>query len=115
MLMDELTTLTASNEKIRKMSRAELNSLAGDKVVIQGSTFVWIPRYTYKYEGTQLKIVYSNLINDYTDDDYIKNPAFYYGGYAGANGAEEPNSGYYGGGKELTGIWVSKYEAGYNQ
>ncbi|MBR1373711.1 hypothetical protein IJ556_04585 [bacterium] len=114
MLMDELTLDTTSNDELRNMTRDELNALSGT-VVVPGSTFVWIPRYTYKEQGGNISIMYSHLTEDYTENGYIKSPAFYFGAYNGADTDLEPNSGYVGGGKELTGIWVSKYEAGYNQ
>lgn len=117
MLMDELVLESHSNAQLRKMTREELNALKGESVVTPGSTFVWIPRYTYKEEASgETSIVYSKLTQDYLNNGYIKNPAFYFGEYQGANSdlTEEANSGYVAGGKELTGIWISKYEAGYS-
>lgn len=120
MLMDELELSTASNYELRQMTRSEINELVNDstpdEITVQGSTFIWIPRYTYKDDGNgNIEIVYSNLIKDYTEDGYVKSSAFYFGGYNGAESDIEPNSGYVGGGVELTGIWVSKYEAGFNK
>lgn len=116
MLMDD-TTLRDSNgnlltnEKIRGMN---IENLVGMIVEIEGSMFIWIPRYTFKEESNgTTSIVYSNLTKDYTQNGYTKSPAFYFGEYAGAESTEENNSGYIAGGKELTGIWISKYEAGY--
>lgn len=116
MLLDDTTLRNSSgrlftNEEIRGMN---LENLIGMEVVTEGSIFVWIPRYTYKEEadGTT-SIVYSNLTKDYTNDGYIKSPAFYFGEYTGADTTESTNSGYTAGGKELTGIWISKYQAGY--
>lgn len=115
LLDDTVLTDTAgnrlSNEKIRGMN---LENLVGMRVEKEGSIFVWIPRYTYKEEGDgSTSIVYSNLTKDYTKNGYIKSPAFYYGEYTGANSSLEDNTGYVAGGKELTGIWISKYQAGY--
>ncbi len=56
--------------------------------------------------------MYSKLTSDYLLDGYIKSPAFYFGEYQGATGANS-NAGFIAGGKELTGIWISKYEAKY--
>jgi hypothetical protein len=86
----------------------------GLKIESEGSMFVWIPRYTYKDNGPgqPQSIVYSKLTNDYTLNGYIKSPAFYFGEYKGAT-AENDNEGFVAGGRELTGIWISKYEAKY--
>lgn len=115
MLLDDTTLIDEngqelSNEKIRGMN---LDNLVGMRVEDEGSMFVWIPRFTYKGEGSGASIVYSNLTKDYTSNGYIKSPAFYYGEYTGAESSDKENSGYIAGGKELTGIWVSKYQAGY--
>lgn len=116
MLMDDTTVEDSSgklysNEKLRGMN---LENLIGMKVVEEGSMFIWIPRYTFKEESDGSKtIVYSKLTQDYTSNGYTKNPAFYYGEYTGAENTEKNNTGYTAGGKELTGIWISKYEAGY--
>jgi len=116
MLMDDTSLKNSageilSNEKIRGMN---IENLIGMKVVTEGSLFVWIPRFTYKVEsdGTN-SIVYSNLTKDYTSNGYIKSPAFYYGEYIGAESTENVNTGYVAGGRELSGIWISKYQAGY--
>ena len=110
MLMDDLELDGLTNEQIRSSAKT---SLAGKKVTKEGSSFVWIPRYTYKEEDGS--VVYSKLTTDYTQDGYVKNPAFYFGEYNGAETDATPNSGYIGGGKELTGIWVSKYKATYDE
>lgn len=116
MLLDDTTLRDATgnlltNEKIRGMN---IENLVGMPVQTEGSMFVWIPRYTYKEEADgSTSIVYSNLTKDYTSNGYIKSPAFYYGEYIGAESSLEENSGYIAGGKELTGIWISKYKAGY--
>lgn len=116
MLMDDTTVKDSSgkiysNEELRGMN---LENIIGMKVLTEGSMFVWIPRYTFKEESDGSKsIVYSKLTQDYTLNGYVKNPAFYYGEYTGAENTEKSNTGYTAGGKELTGIWISKYEAGY--
>lgn len=113
MLMDDVTLVDSmsgkliSNEKVRG---AELEDLVGCRVADEGSMFVWVPRYTYK-EGTN-EIVYSKLTNDYLLNGFIKSPAFYNGEYRGAT-PEDVNGGYMAGGMELTGIWISKFEATY--
>ena len=92
-----------------------------------GSMWVWIPRFAYKIEGEEVKVVF--LINDtdkYYDekgieqtaerakkgetvntkgDKYYVHPAF----------TDERELDFENGGwdKELTGIWVAKFEAGY--
>lgn len=100
-----------TNEQLRGMN---LENLIGMEVVKEGSMFVWIPRYTYKEESDGTKtIVYSNLTRDYTLNGYTKSPAFYYGEYTGAETTEKNNTGYVAGGTDVTGIWISKYEAGY--
>ena len=109
MLQDDIELAGMTNEEVRK---SNVEELVGYVVIKEGSTFVWIPRYTYKDDGGAIQVVYSRLTSDYVSNGYIKNPAFYFGEYNGATDVS-PNSGYKAGGKELTGIWVSKYEAGY--
>lgn len=116
MLLDELTVTGKTNSEIRAMSQSEREVALKDTVVeVEGSTFVWIPRYTYKVENGEVKIVYSKLTEDYLNDGYTKNPAFYFGEYTGADSdlVNDANTGYTAGGKELTGIWISKSEAGF--
>lgn len=116
MLLDDTTAKDPSgkklsNETIRGMN---LENLVGMEIDTEGSMFIWIPRFTYKEESDGSKsIVYSNLTKDYTTNGYVRSPAFYYGEYTGATSTEDSNTGYVAGGKELTGIWVSKYQAGY--
>lgn len=110
MLLDELELVGMTNEEVRQST---IDQIVGMEVAKEGSAFVWIPRYTYKEIDGKYDIVYSKLTIDYVSDGYIKNPAFYLGEYNGADTDTTPNSGYKGGGKELTGIWISKYEAGY--
>ena len=115
MLMDDTTVKDISgaflsNEKLRAMN---LENLIGAEVQVEGSMFVWLPRFTYKEENGSTNIVYSKLTADYTLNGYIKHPAFYYGEYTGSDGIINENSGYIAGGVEVTGIWISKYEAGY--
>ena len=97
------------NESVRGMNLA---SMVGKKVLREGSMFVWVPRYTYKIEGGKTSIVYSKLTQDYLAEGYIRVPAFYNGKYEGAT-PDNDNAGYSAGGKELTGFWISKYEAQY--
>ena len=114
MMLDDVTLIDDegneyTNEDVRGMS---LDNMAGKKVVQEGSMFIWVPRYTYKIESGGTSIVYSKLTQDYVLDGYIKVPAFYRGEYEGAT-ADNDNNGYDAGGKELTGFWISKYEAKY--
>lgn len=116
MLLDELAVTGKTNSEIRAMSQSEREVALKDAMVeVEGSTFVWIPRYTYKVENGEVKIVYSKLTDDYLNDGYTRNPAFYFGEYTGADSdlASDANTGYTAGGKELTGIWISKNEAGF--
>lgn len=115
MLMDEIeiqkdgTRYTA--EEIKDM---DIKKLRGAVVISEGSSFVWIPRYTFKEVDGEISIVYSCLLGDYLRDGYTKHPAFYSGEYTGATASGETNrnTGYDYGGEELTGIWVSKHDAG---
>ncbi|HCC06988.1 MAG TPA: hypothetical protein DEP72_02305 [Clostridiales bacterium] len=66
--------------------------------LVDGSMFVWIPRYTYKITenglSSKIEIKYSNGITDDTvEGTYKVHPAFDFGG------------------TPLTGIWVAKFEA----
>ncbi len=82
-----------------------------------GSMWVWIPRFAYKINSSNktfdvvfLKDTTNTYIDNGTEKDaekegYIVHPAF----------KNESSTGYENGGwdKELTGIWVSKFEAGF--
>ena len=82
-----------------------------------GSMWVWIPRFAYKVNSSTktfdvvfLKDTTNTYLDNGTEKDaekegYIVHPAF----------KNESSTGYENGGwdKELTGIWVSKFEAGY--
>ena len=98
MLMDELMVEGyATNEQVRNANMAEL---VGKTVTKEGSGYVWIPRYTIQ-EGTN-KVIFSNLTDDVTmheGESYTTLDAFKYESSVGT--------------VELTGIWVSKYEAGF--
>jgi len=102
MLKDELTvtdgTTNYSNEQVRNMS---LSDLVGKEVDVQGSSYVWIPRYTTTSIGeTGTEIIFSNLTNDTTNANgktYTLPDAFTY--------SEDGDR------IDLPGIWVSKYEA----
>ena len=102
MLMDELEVEGYDNATLKNTPLAEL---VGKKVEKEGSAYVWIPRYTSTSIGeTGSKIIFSNLVNDTTSangETYTCPPAFKFG--EGANTLE------------LTGIWVSKYEAGFGE
>ncbi len=115
MLLDDLALRDLNNNpvdnaKVRTMS---IENMKGMTVTKEGSMFIWIPRYTYKTTGESTQVVYSRLYSDYTLNGYIKSPAFYNGEYVGAS-ADNDNAGYVAGGRELSGIWISKYEASYS-
>lgn len=115
MLLDDITLRddsnnTYTNERVRSMN---IDTMRGMRVVEKGSMFIWIPRYTYKNTGSGTSVIYSRLTADYLGNGYIKSPAFYNGEYNGATD-ENDNAGYVAGGRELTGIWISKYEASYS-
>lgn len=93
MLMDEIEIAGMTNEDVRK---ASLSELEGKVVTNEGSMYVWIPRYSRGLVGSETKVVYSKLTDDYFE-----------GAANDVSGAFEDN------GIELTGIWVSKYDAGY--
>ena len=80
---------------------------------MSGSAGEVIIKFTYREDDSTANVVYSKLTADYTLDGYIRHPAFYYGEYTGSEGITNENSGYIAGGVEVTGIWISKYEAGY--
>ncbi len=98
MLVDELEVTDYDNEKVRN---ANLTELVGKEVTKEGSSYVWIPRYTATSLGeTGSKIIFSNGIADtkeFNGETYTTSSAFQYEGL------------------ELTGIWVSKYEASLDQ
>ena len=102
MLMDELEVEGYDNSAVKS---ASLSELVGKKVTTEGSAYVWLPRYTTTSLGASgSKIIFSNLTNDTTSADgetYYLPSSFTYG--TGANKLE------------LTGIWLSKYEASLNQ
>lgn len=96
MLMDEIEVEDMTNSEVRE---ANISDMAGKRVTKEGSMYVWLPRYSRgTIEGTT-KIVYSRLTEDRfsTDSDVNVLDAFRSKGV------------------ELTGIWISKYDAGYIQ
>ena len=95
MLLDELEVEGMDNEQVRK---ATLSELEGKKVTKEGSMYVWIPRYSRGTINGQTQIVYSKLTEDYFKDASASDNVL---------NAIEDN------GVQLTGIWVSKYDAGY--
>jgi hypothetical protein len=110
MLLDDITLVNPetntilSNSQIRS-KRAE--DLVGCIVEKEGSMFIWIPRYTYKSSTNE--IVYSKLTSDYLEQGYEKASAFHNGNVEAEAGQEIIAAD----GKELTGIWISKYQASY--
>lgn len=102
MLMDELTVTGYDNATLKN---TPLSELVGREVVTEGSAYVWIPRYTTATTaGSGSKVIFSNLTNDTTSangETYTTPAAFTFGDGADA--------------LDLTGIWVSKYEAGFNE
>lgn len=93
MLKDELVVEGfASNDEVR---RATLSDLIGKRVTTEGSCYVWIPRYTKLSSGSD--IVFSNLLEDYTQGNYEVQEAF--------NATNTTTT------IQLPGIWISKYEA----
>lgn len=110
MLLDGIEIQGMTNSEVRNST---IDDMQGKEVSKESSQFVWIPRYTYKEAGEKYDVVYSKLTSDYLANGYLKNPAFYFGEYTGAETDTSPNTGYKAGGKELMGIWISKYDAGY--
>lgn len=99
MLMDQLEVEGYDNDVLKT---ASLTELIGKKVTKEGSAYVWIPRYTATAD--RAKIIFSNLVNDTTNsngENYTCPSSFTFG-----SGIEAV---------ELTGIWVSKYEAGFSE
>lgn len=86
MLNDEIVVDGFTNAQVRQ---ASLVSLEGREVIENGSMFVWVPRYSKDAAGN---IVFSELYKDYTEDGYEVSPAFTQNG-------------------QVTGIWISKYDA----
>jgi hypothetical protein len=86
MLTDELAVDGYTNAELRK---TELVNIEGREVTTEGSMFVWIPRYSKDPSGN---IVFSELYHDYTENGYSVSSAFKENG-------------------NVTGIWVSKYDA----
>ena len=104
MLKDSLTLSGGyTNEMVRN---ASLSELVGKEVTEEGSAYVWIPRYTAtSVGGTGSKVIFSNLTNDttsYNNESYSLPEAFTY--HDGNDGEIA-----------LPGIWVSKYEAGFDR
>ena len=102
MLKDELAVEGYTNEQVKN---ASLSELEGKIVTVEGSAYVWIPRYSATSIGDAgSKVIFSNLIDDVTElngESYSVPSSFKYG-----TGENE---------MELTGIWVSKYEAGFDK
>ena len=94
MLMDEIEVEGMTNSEVRNASLAELK---GRTVTKEGSMFVWIPRYSRGVEDAEVKIVYSKGTQDFFKENTTENVL----------DAFENN------GVQLSGIWVSKYDAGF--
>jgi len=91
MLVDDILVEGLTNADVRGMT---LKELEGKKVLNEGSMYVWIPRYSVGEIDGKTQIVYSVLT-----EDYFKN--------------SDVLSAFQKDGVELTGIWVSKYDASY--
>ena len=89
MLYDEIRIKDFSNEDVRKASLDELN---GREVENYGSMMVWLPRHT----SNGSSVVYSHLLDDYTENGYTLPSSF------------TKDS------KQVTGIWISKYDSNFN-
>ena len=94
MLADEIEVEGMTNDQVRKST---INQLEGKKVTTEGSMYVWIPRYSRGVADGETQIVYSRLTEDYFKENTPENVL----------DAFEDD------GVKLTGIWVSKYNAGY--
>lgn len=94
MLADEIEVEGMTNDQVRKST---INQLEGKKVTTEGSMYVWIPRYSRGVVNGETQIVYSRLTEDYFKENTPENVL----------DAFEDD------GVKLTGIWVSKYNAGY--
>ena len=91
MLVDDILIEGLTNSEVRGMT---LKELEGKKVISEGSMFVWIPRYSTGSVDGKTQVVYSVLTDDYFKDSEVLR-------------AFEKD------GVQLTGIWVSKYDASY--
>ncbi len=89
MLLDEITIAGYTNDEVRHASLTDLNGL---EVTNSGSMFVWVPRFT---SNSSNEIAYSNLLHDYTSDGFTLPETFTHGA------------------TDLTGIWISKFDAEY--
>jgi len=75
-----------------------LETLAGKRVLEEGSMFVWVPRFSYRVNGEKdVDIIWSEGTNDILTDangnTYLPHPAFTYNG------------------SPLNGFWMAKFEA----
>ena len=100
MLRDDLVIQEIDDLSKYKGNVAGYEALAGKRVLSEGSSFVWIPRFSYKFADSYEKIdvSWSSLDNsdnivDNTSNGYIVHPAFTYGS------------------NSLEGFWMAKYEA----
>ncbi len=110
MLLDDTELINPSNNKTVSnydLRNKKISEFVGYQVKTEGSMFIWVPRYTYK-DSTD-EIAYSKLTSDFLIQGYEKASSFHNGVVAaGSEGEEQLASG-----KELTGIWISKYQASY--
>lgn len=95
MLKDEITVDGMTNEQVRSATLSQLESRRVESI---GSMYVWIPRYSRGEIDGETKIVYSKLTEDYFSD---------------ATDGKNVIRAFEDNGIQLTGIWVSKYDAGY--
>ncbi len=97
MLLDDIEVEGMSNAQVRN---ATISELEGKKVTTEGSMYVWIPRYSRGVIGSDTKIVFSKLTDDYFKDE---------------TSSENVIKAFEDNGVKLTGIWVSKYDVGYER
>ncbi len=88
-MLDDLEVSGYTNAQLRV---ADISELVGKIVISEGSMLVWIPRFSTGQISGQDRVVYSRLTSDYFKDSAVLD-------------AFRDN------GIELTGIWVSKYDA----
>ena len=80
-----------------------------------GSMFVWIPRFSYLVEGSNISVKFSNGLVDDTSDGYILHPAFNFSSYNGGDTSSSLNyEPQLSESDKLLGFWVAKYPASNN-
>ena len=115
MLRDGAQYLDLDGKTLKNVGNISLSELNGREVPESstGSMYVWIPRFSYKTNNSNIEITYSSGLTDFAEDGYKVHPAFNYANYLGGEDTLDKNN-YVSleTSDKYLGLWVAKYQAG---